>query len=1150
MPNNFITNNKEHRTLKGRIKKLIAGSEELKFLVGFFYFSGWNELYQRLKDYPEVSVKILVGLQIDKLMSRMAVEHGHLEPGLSQDDIFQHFMNSLGLAINSEELDTEEFYNQVGFFLEMLENSRLEIRKTLEPNHAKLYLFKYNENQQEFTDRKGEFITGSSNLTKAGLEGQLEFNVEIRDYGFEDAQAYFDDLWLNKSVPITEISERKKFLVEFVKHKSQAATVTPFEAYALILKTYLELQEQKQIKPEVERLLEENDFKKYSYQIDAVNQALKIIEEYGGVVIADVVGLGKSVIASLIAKNLGKRGLIICPPGLIGDKFENTGWWEYQHIFKLYDWEIESRGKLEDLAESLRKYDSGYEVIVVDEAHYFRNQDTEAYEALMNVCRNKIVILLTATPFNNSPADIFSLIKLFIVPGKSGITAEENLEATFRAHDYRFARLSDILKYYNSKSPEKRRKAEMIYLKLFGKKPPIDIELVRSETKKIADQIKEIISPVVIRRNRLDLKTDFQYSREVGEFSDVKDPIELFYELDAEQSQFYDKIIDDYFGEDGEFTGAIYQPFQYEKRVEDEDDLDEAGNRAYQQQRNLFDFMRRLIVKRFESSFGAFSESIDRFLHVHEVVLKFIDQSNGKYILDRKLLEAIYTQSEEEILKALEEFEVMLQEKKAPKNNRVYDIDTFERKVEFMSDMEKDLKLFKKIRKQIAALDLVNNDPKRETVLKQVRRILQAENKKRKVVLFTEYVDTVKHLEPYFRKELGTRVLVCDGKINKSLHLALNESFNAQYKGLYADQYDLLITSDKLSEGFNLNRAGAIINYDIPWNPTRVIQRVGRINRIGTKVFDELYIYNFFPSVKGADIVKSREIAAQKMFMIHNALGEDAKIFDPEEEPSPSTLFSRINENPEDEEELNIFTIIRNRFEAIRVQHPEVIERINQLPARVKSAKNYQESQVNVLRKKGLGLFAQQVTSREKDKVRTLLMEELLPVVECTPDEPLLRLSAAFWPAYEEIKTYKPSQRAAQSEASLEVKANNNLKIALKLVTPQDEILRAFMQTLLKDIRTYHTLPKYTLRRLASSSLTMKSSIKELGSFLSEVRWIRNQVGEDYLDNLLKKVENQNLEVIIAVENQKSGILLTPYQHTASIGASSKKAHPRKNVPA
>ncbi len=1122
MANNFITNNKEqHKTLKGRIKNLFNVSDELKFLVGFFYFSGWKELYISLKEKPEIQLKLLVGLQVDKLLSKI-IEHGNQEKELSQDELFQQFMSSLGLAINNDEMDTEAFYNQIGFFLEMLEAGRLQIRKTEDPNHAKLYIFKYIKHLSEGLAKPGEFITGSSNLTKAGLEGQLEFNVEISDYGFDDAEAYFDELWNNRSIPITEMDDRRKFLIEFVKHKSQAATVTPFEAYALILKTYLDLQEQKHIKPEVERLLEQNGFKKYGYQIDAVNQALKIIEEYGGVVIADVVGLGKSVIAALIAKNLGKRGLIICPPGLIGDKHENTGWWEYRNSFNLYDWEIESRGKLEDLAESLSKDDRGFEVILIDEAHYFRNQDTEAYEALMNVCRNKILILLTATPFNNSPADIFSLIKLFIVPGKSGITIEENLEATFRAHDYRFGKLSDILKYCNSKNKGKRIKAEITYRKLFNLQPPIDIRLVRDETKKIGSQIKEIISPIVIRRNRLDLKTDFEYSKEIGQLSEIKDPKELFFELEPEQSKFYDLIINDYFGDEGQFTGAIYQPFIYEKSVEDEEKLDEEGNRIFQQQRNLFDFMRRLIVKRFESSFGAFSETIERFFQIHQVVQNFIYNTNGKYILDRKLIEAIYQADEDEITKALEEFEKQLSEKKTLKNNRIYQIDEFERKDEFNADIEKDRKLFELIRQRTKSLNLVNRDPKRETVYEVVRKIIDDGNRKRKVIIFSEYVDTVKHLEPFFRKQMGKRVLVCDGKISKELHLALNENFNAQYKGMHVDQYDLLITSDKLSEGFNLNRAGVIINYDIPWNPTRVIQRVGRINRIGVKVFDELYIFNFFPSEKGADIVKSREIAAQKMFLIHNSLGEDSKIFNADEEPTPSALFKRINENPEDKEELNISTILRNRFEEIRNRHPELIEKISQLPARVKSAKQFSQSQVNLLRKKGLSLFVQQIVepADEKNKINAILIEQLLPSIECEYDEKLLPLSPQFWPAYEQIKAFKPSQRTASSEASLEIKANNNLKFALKILAPDEDALRSFLQTLLKDIRNYHTLPKYTLRRLTMVILTEKSLKWELDKFFTEVRWIRSHIGVDYLDIILKKVENQNLEVIIAFENQ------------------------------
>ena len=181
MPNNFITNNKQHKTLKNRLSTLISVSDELKFLVGFFYFSGWKELFSSLKDKPELKLKLLIGLQVDQILNKI-VEHGAHEEDMSQDEVFDKFITSMGKAINNEEMDTEEFYSQVEFFLSMLEEGRLIIRKTENPNHAKIYLFKLNEEQAHLQNLDGMFITGSSNLTRAGLSGQEEFNVEIKDY--------------------------------------------------------------------------------------------------------------------------------------------------------------------------------------------------------------------------------------------------------------------------------------------------------------------------------------------------------------------------------------------------------------------------------------------------------------------------------------------------------------------------------------------------------------------------------------------------------------------------------------------------------------------------------------------------------------------------------------------------------------------------------------------------------------------------------------------------------------------------------------------------------------------------------------------------------------------------------------------------------
>ena len=1116
MSHNFITNNKKQKTLKGRLNTLVSISDELKFLVGFFYFSGWKELFESLKASPNLKVKLLIGLQVDQILNKI-VEHSGQEEDLSHDEMFQKFISSMGKAINNEEMDTEEFYNQVDFFLSMLDEGRLLIRKTLNPNHAKLYLFRLNEHQAHLQNHDGMFITGSSNLTRAGLSGQEEFNVEIKDYGFSEAEVYFDELW-EVAVPISEVEDRKDFLIKFIRHKTQVASVTPFEAYALVLKTYLDLRQNDEIRSDLLGLLERINYKKYTYQLDAVNQALKVIKEYNGVIIADVVGLGKSVIASLIAKNIGKRGMVICPPGLMGDKQKGGGWYGYLNDFELYDWEVQSRGTLETIAETIDNRD--FEVVIIDEAHYFRNQDTADYEWLSSICNNRITILLTATPFNNSPADIFSLLKLFILPGKSAISLSDDLQAEFSSYNYDYKRLSDIIKYFNSQDGVKRKKAESLYQALISPILPVDVKLVRNRNKLLANKIKNTISNVLIRRNRLDLQQDFEYSKEVKDLSVVDNPTELFYYFSKDQSDFYNTILNYYFKEDGRFSGAIYQPFSYNNAV-DEEQLDEAGNRAFVQQRNLYDFMRRLLVKRLESSFGAFANSINRFLATHIRVKDFIKKSGGKYILDRKLIEKMMQYDEEGIEEALANYELNTDIKKKPKNSTVYNIIKFERKDAFFADLDDDIKVFEEIKKSIEKLNLVNVDPKRERVAEVVIDSLKI-NKNKKIIIFSEYVDTVKHLEGFFRSKLGSRVLVCDGKISESMRLDLDTDFNAQNAKHKTNKYDLLITSDKLAEGFNLNRAGIIINYDIPWNPTRVIQRVGRINRIGVKVFDVLSIYNFFPSEIGADVVKSKEIAAQKMFLIHSALGEDAKIFDVDEEPTPSALFNKINHNPEDDTEVSLITAVRNAYHKIEKEHPEVIEKITELPKRVKTAKAFDNYQLNLLRQKGLSLFSQfLIITDDKIEISEIIFDEFLKNIACEFEENRLDLSNEFWFNYDSLKSHKKSSKVIFNDKSLEFKALSNLNVYRKIEGYKEDKLCVFIDTLILDIKKYHSLSEKTLRRLGSGLLTPASSKSAIKDFKDELVLTRNLLKDDYLQILLKRVEGQNNEVIIAIENIK-----------------------------
>jgi len=510
-------------------------------------------------------------------------------------------------------------------------------------------------------------------------------------------------------------------------------------------------------------------------------------------------------------------------------------------------------------------------------------------------------------------------------------------------------------------------------------------------------------------------------------------------------------------------------------------------------------------------------------------VLEFIKNSGGRYILDRKLVEQIYNSDPDDIDTALEEFELQLSElKKRSKTQHVYVIADFDLGEEFMQDIQLDLELMREIRAKIEELDLVAHDPKAQTLITEVGKVLKAPaahgEPKRKIIIFSEYLDTVKHLEPILEKAFAGKVVSSSSGLSSNQLKQILDNFDASVKlRSQADDFQILLTSDKLSEGVNLNRAGAIINYDIPWNPTRVIQRVGRINRIGKKVFENLYIYNFFPTEKGADIVKSREIASQKMFLIHNTLGEDSKIFAVDETPTASELFKRVNLNPEEEGEESTLTHVRKLYFEIQSQHPEIIAKIKDFPARVKTAKAHKKDQLLVFRRKGLGLFIQSVddTKQGKLEVHSPFFEDVLQFIECTLDEPRLDLSSYFWKSYEVIKEYRELQHLPKSEASVETKAHNNLQTALYNFKDELDLLSPFIRTLIEDLRDYKTLAKSTLRRFANIKLDA-SKPKTISDFKAELQAVKINLGEDYLEVIKKRLGTLKSEVIIAIENQQN----------------------------
>jgi len=1126
----FISNSDNTITLESRVKELISQSKELRFLVGFFYFSGIEVLLDSLIQKPNIQLKILVGLNVDNGIQKI-VEFGIKEPSTrkekerlgyikpSKEQHIDDYIQSIKKSFNHKAFDTKEFYEQVSFFLKMIQENKLIIRKTIDPNHAKLYIFEL-ENK---IVNKGVVITGSSNLTESGLKTQNEYNVQLLDdHPVEESIKYFDQLW-ETSIEITENDIIRKRLFETIQDETQVANITPYEAYMKVLETYIKSKSQTEISQGLGDVLRTNGFTPYQYQFDAVEQALSALENYNGVIIADVVGLGKSVISSMIIRELGlKKGIIVSPPGLIGDA-HTSGWMNYREIFDFKQWDIISSGAIEN---SLDKYQDekirdNYEYVLVDEAHRFRNENTAQYEALNILCKNRKVILLTATPFNNSPSDFFSLVKLFDIPKNSRISLDGNLDLQFRFFENDFKRISDIRKNYKSSDKLKQARALKDYQSLMGEQvDKVDLDKLNKRARFLSNQVRNIIEPVLIRRNRKDLEQDPVYKKDIPALSEVKDPITQLFELDQQQSEFYDKVIQKYFGKEGQFTGAIYRPVIYEAgsyQKSQEKIKGLAENFEYQAQNNLFDFMTRHLVKRFESSFGSFYQSILNTLKIYEFNQNII-RKTGKYVYNRDFFDKFqddldFDSIKKEIIRLEEESKKEINNIKTKKS--IYYIDKFKQGKEFIKNIDADIELLKSIKDEMEKLSLNNiqNDPKAKKLVESIQESLNKEPH-RKIVIFTEFLDTLNHIKPLLDKTFPNRVLTINKGINDDSINKIKYNFDASVdKERQEDTYDIILGTDRISEGFNLNRAGIVINYDIPWNPTRVIQRVGRINRMSAKVFDDLYIYNYFPTDRGNNILKSKEIATNKMFMIHTILGEDAKIFDIDEEPTPAGLYTRLTSNPETEESESFLTQVRKEFFAFKEQYPELYNKITRLPDRIKVAKTADKDMLYVFLRKGKAFQVRSTNYQPDTDIQDPLLENIVDDIRAEHTDKPSKLSNNFWNQYPTLqkrfipkKSGRSQGKTVQSEATIILE-----KYLDSFQIPKD--LEEFTYELREDLVSFGTLANETARRITKT--------KNLESLIELLQDLRAKLGDKYLQDTKNDIDKLSVDIIIAIENQK-----------------------------
>ena len=890
----FFTN-KEGKTLLDRFKTTLSDTQLFDALVGYFRSSGFYQLYPSIE--PIEKTRILVGLGIDE-NSYQTINIYHAQTVIdfnSHTEAKKSYQDNLIDEIEKSKESDQHLEIGIKKFIEFLQTNcpdvlqdkqkggngkKLEIRAYPSRNiHAKVYIGRFHPKDRDY----GFVITGSSNFSYSGLVANREFNVELRQKrDVEFALEQFEDLWKD-SVDIS------KEFVDTVQNKTWLNdSITPYELYLKLIYEYL--QEDINLQTKIETFLPEG-FMRLQYQEQAVIQALKKLDEYNGVFLADVVGLGKTFITAQLLQQIRARILIICPPVL------KDYWEESLQDFRVPA-KVESLGKLDHI---IRGGLDRFEYIVVDEAHRFRNENTQAYADLLDICRGKKVILVTATPLNNTIDDIFAQLKLFQMPKNSTIPGIPNLEKFF-------TRLKKRINQLDKKDPE-----------------------YRQTIKEVSSEIREkILKHVMVRRTRTDVTTYFKNDTESQGmvFPEMQDPQKIIYQFEGR--------IEDVFIQ----TIHLFQDFRYARYIPLLYYVGSKGLTEFekQQQRNVGGFMKGILIKRLESSFYAFKKSVSRFVTSYE---KFIGMyEDGTVYISKKV--NVYELLDNDDIEKLEQY---VEEEKAQK----YDARDF--KDNFLDDLKHDLKVLRTID---GLWRDIEEDPKLDQLVKDLNSNIILKNKK--LIIFTESRETGDYLYRKLQSEFTEQVIFFSShggqyqKQGDNLNCApatarglIKENFDPNNKNQQND-IRILITTDILAEGINLHRANILINYDLPWNPTRVLQRAGRINRLGT-THPNIFIFNFFPTTH-ADVHLGLEInITNKIQMFHDILGEDAKYLSDGEVIGSQELFETLNnkkaytgEDKEVDSELKYLEIMRK----IRDEQPELFNKIKQLPKKARSGSHKQ----------------------------------------------------------------------------------------------------------------------------------------------------------------------------------------------------------------
>lgn len=888
-----IFTNRNGNTLMKEFEGVLQHNPQIRNLdavVGFLRASGYFSLRPFLDNIGKV--RVLIGIDVDKYIAK-ASQQGKLFFG-AEEEVKEEYLRKIRTDIETSNY-RKDIEDGMYLMVQDLLDKKLELRAHPSKNiHAKIYVL-YPDNFNQYSQSMA--ITGSSNLSGNGLgitqDKQYEFNVKLDRYDdVKFAKDEFEQLWSEaEGCEIT--SEDIKAAIDRTYLKGD---VPPYDLYIKMLMEYY-----------ADRVLENDSadpfdmpegYTKYDYQMDAVIEGYQKLIRYDGFFLSDVVGLGKTIVATMIAKKfLIENGyehtkiLVVYPPAV------EQNW---KSTFK--DFGIDKYAKFitnGSLSKVLDEEDYNYwnaeeyDLVLVDEAHKFRSHTTSAFEQLQEICKmprleagnipgyKKKVMLISATPMNNSPADIYNEILLFQDPRHCTIDGVSNLTAFF----------SPLIKEF----------------KRLRKNNNTSIE----DFKRLAEKVRDrIIKPLTVRRTRTDIESIARYNKDVNGFPKVEHPIENQYELNEHLANLFEQAIQIL---DKKLTYARYQAIAYLKP--------EVANGLYDNaeliSRSLAGIRKNGLVKRLESSFYAFQVSIENFHQANQNMIDMFD-NDKVYIapdLDINLLLESGL-SEEEI-----EEKLNAKASNNPKNAIFHAADFRPEFIDMLHDDQAILEQMSADWKDISDEDDSKFAKFNELLKHELFR--SDRNPEKKLVVFSESVDTVDYLKRRINRK---DVLVISAQNRNKQFKTIRENFDANYKQKL-NEYNIILTTDVLAEGVNLHRSNVIVNYDTPWNSTRLMQRIGRVNRIGS-ASKHIYNYVFYPSREGNKQINLNQIALSKIQSFHSTFGEDNQIYSQEEiiDRNLSKLFDEgVNEQKKDiNKELPFYEELRTLFKTNRQEYNRI----------------------------------------------------------------------------------------------------------------------------------------------------------------------------------------------------------------------------------